>query len=103
MCGCLVLLLGSFAPRLTLALMALFNDEISESFDGGILIPFLGWIFLPYTTLAYVLLHWWSGEVTGFDWFLVALAFLVDLGSLVGGYARRHDVTRYRTRGTQAA
>jgi hypothetical protein len=98
MCGCFVLLLGSVAPRLTLALMAIFNDEISESFDGGILIPFIGWILLPYTTLAYVLLHWWSGDVAGFDWFLVGLAFIIDLGSLVGGWVRRTDVTQYRSR-----
>jgi hypothetical protein len=98
MCGCFVLLLGSFAPRLALALMALFNDEISEAFDGGILIPFIGWIFLPYTTLAYVILNWWSGDVAGFDWFLVGLAFVIDIGSLVGGWARRTDVTQYRSR-----
>jgi hypothetical protein len=96
MCGCVVLLLGSFAPRLTLALMALFNDEISESFDGGILVPFIGFLLLPYTTLAYVLVHWWSGDVAGFDWFLVALAFAFDLSHYVGGWARRSELARYR-------
>ena len=92
MCGCFVLLLGAFAPRLALALMALFNDEITKAFDGSWVIPLIGWFLLPYTTLAYVLLSWWTGDVSGFDWFLVALAFVLDLGSYTGGYARRGDI-----------
>ncbi len=92
MCGCFVLLIGAFAPRLALALMALFNNEITRAFDGSWIIPLLGWFVLPYTTLAYVLLSWWGNGVSGFDWFLVALAFFVDLASYSGGYARRSDI-----------
>lgn len=92
MCGCFVLLLGAFAPRLALALMALFNDEITKAFDGSWVIPLIGWFLLPYTTLAYVLLAWWTGDVAGFDWFLVAFAFVLDIGSYTGGYARRGDI-----------
>lgn len=97
MCGCFVLLLGAFAPRLALALMALFNDEISRAFDGQLLLAFLGWLLLPYTTLVFVLLSWGTGDVAGFDWFFVALAFLLDLGSYGGGWRRRADVPRYRS------
>ena len=96
MCGCFVLLLGAFAPRLALALMALFNDEITRAFDGSWVIPFIGWLFLPYTTLAYVLLSWWTGPVGGFEWFLVAFAFVLDLASYGGGWRRRADVAAYR-------
>ncbi|MGH9118898.1 MAG: hypothetical protein ACRD0A_13755 [Acidimicrobiales bacterium] len=96
MCGCLILLLGAFTPRLALAIIALVNDEISESFDGGILLPFLGFLFLPYTTLTYVLLHWWGGDVTGIEWFFVGFAFLVDVSSYFGGWRKRADVVRYR-------
>ena len=60
MCGCFVLMLGAFAPRLALALMALFNDEITKAFDGSWVIPLIGWFLLPYTTLVYVLLSWWT-------------------------------------------
>ncbi|MGB7980611.1 MAG: hypothetical protein WCF36_07435 [Candidatus Nanopelagicales bacterium] len=100
MCGCFVLLLGAFAPRLALALMALFNDEITRAFDGSWITPLVGWFLLPYTTLAYVLLSWWGNGVSGFDWFLVALAFVVDLGSYTGGYARRSDI-RYPSAGAR--
>jgi hypothetical protein len=88
--------MGAFAPRLALALMAIFNDEISKSFDGGILVPFIGFLFLPYTTLAYVLFHWWGGDVVGIDWFFVGFAFLLDISSYAGSWLRRNDVSQLR-------
>jgi len=96
MCGCFVLLLGAFAPRLALVLMALFNDEITRAFDGSWIVPFIGWLLLPYTTLVYVLVHWWQGDVTGFYWFFVILAFLTDLSSYFGSYARRTEIRTYQ-------
>jgi hypothetical protein len=95
MCGCFVLLLGAVAPRLALVLMALFNDEITKAFNGSWVVPLVGWFLLPYTTLAYVLVYWWTGAVLGFGWFFVALGFVLDIGSYVGGYGRRSDVQRY--------
>ena len=92
MCGCFVLMLGAFAPRLALALMALFNDEITKAFDGSWVVPLIGWFLLPYTTLTYVLISWWQEGVEGFMWFFVILAFVADLGSYVGGYSRRSDI-----------
>lgn len=92
MCGCFVLLIGAFAPRLALFLMALFNDEITKAFNGNWVIPLVGWFLLPFTTLTYVLISWWAGGVYGFTWFFVALAFLADLGSYTGGYAKRSEL-----------
>lgn len=94
MCGCFVLALGAFFPRLALLLMALFNNDISKAFQGSWVLPLIGWFLLPFTTLAYVLLYTWQDGVTGFSWFFVALAFLIDLGSYGGGYARRSDLRR---------
>lgn len=95
MCGCFVLLLGAFAPRLALVLMALFNNEITKAFDGSWLVPLIGWLILPYTTLVYVLISWWQGGVEGFYWFFVILAFLVDLSSYFGSYSRRTEIRTY--------
>ena len=97
MCGCFVLMIGAFAPRLALVLMALFNNEITKAFDGSWLVPFIGWLLLPYTTLIYVLVHWWQGDVTGFNWFFVALAFLLDVSSYAGSYRRRTEIRQYPT------
>lgn len=92
MCGCLVVLLGAAFPRLAIVLLELFsdlNDRAFESFWVG----FLGWLLLPYTTLAYVLLDHWQDGINGFGWFLVALAFLVDLGSYAGTAGRRSELS----------
>jgi hypothetical protein len=88
--GCLVVLFALISPRLAIFLLFLFSDLLSRAFDSWFL-PFLGFFLLPWTTLAYALM--WdvgSNGVKGFEWFIVVLAFLADLGS----YARSD---RYRT------
>lgn len=90
MCGCFAVALGAFFPRISLVLLWLFGDTVQRAFHGEWVAPLLGLIFLPYTTLSYVLLNWWLGEVTGFTWFFVGLAFLIDLGSYASS-ARARD------------
>ena len=88
--GCLVVLLAFISPRLALFAIFLFSDLLSDAFDSWF-VPFLGFFLLPWTTLAYALM-WASStnEVSGFEWFIVILAFLVDLGSYASrGRARR--------------
>ena len=79
--GCLLVLFAFISPRLALFVMLLFTDLLSHAFDSWI-IPFLGFFLLPWTTLAYAAM--WSigsDQVSGFEWFIVILAFVVDLGS----------------------
>ena len=45
--------------------------------------PLLGIIFLPWTTLMYLILG--GGPLIGFDWVWLGLAVLTDLGSYGGG------------------
>ena len=88
--GCLVVLLAFISPRLALFAIFLFSDLLSRAFDSWFL-PFLGFFLLPWTTLAYAVM--WSAssnQVNGFEWFIVILAFLIDLGSWANrGRARR--------------
>jgi hypothetical protein len=88
--GCLIVLIGLFSPRLALFLIALFSNLLSRAFDHSWVVPLLGFFLLPWTTLVYALC--WSGghRVYGFDWFLVAIAFVLDLGSYMGGERARH-------------
>ena len=83
--GCFVALLALFSPRLALFAIFLFSDMLSRAFDSWLL-PLLGFFVLPWTTLAYAVM-WDVGtrEVTGFEWFIVILAFVIDLGSYVNG------------------
>jgi hypothetical protein len=88
--GCLVVLLAFLSPRLALFAIFLFSDLLSRSFDSWF-VPFLGFFLLPWTTLAYAVM-WASStnEVAGFEWFIVILAFVFDLGS----YANRGQLRR---------
>ena len=52
--------------------------------------PFLGFFLLPWTTLAYAVMWISSDGVVGFEWFIVALAFVIDIGAYAkSGSARR--------------
>jgi hypothetical protein len=88
--ACLVVLLAFISPRLALFAIFLFSDLLSDAFDSWF-VPLLGFFLLPWTTLAYAVM-WASStnEVSGFEWFIVILAFLVDLGS----YANRNRMRR---------
>ena len=79
--ACLVVLLAFLCPRLALFAIFLFSDLLSRAFDSWF-VPLLGFFLLPWTTLAYAVM-WTSGtnEVTGFEWFIVVLAFLIDISS----------------------
>jgi hypothetical protein len=88
--GCLIALIALISPRLALFLVWLFSDLLSRAFDGFV-VPLLGFLLLPWTTLVYVLLYSSSDRVDGFEWFLVALAFLIDIGALTGGERSRRD------------
>jgi hypothetical protein len=90
--GCLILLFALLSPRLALIATAIFTDVLSRAM-GGWLVPLIGFLVLPWTTLAFAWM-WDSGHaVRGLEWFLVGFAFLVDVGSGSNGrrVARRHD------------
>jgi hypothetical protein len=66
----------------------LFTNLLSRAFDSWF-VPFLGFFLLPWTTLAYAGMWSSSDKVTGFEWFIVVLAFLIDLGAYAQGGRRR--------------
>jgi hypothetical protein len=88
--GCLVLLLALLSPRLALIATWIFTDVLGRPFDSWI-VPVLGFLLLPWTTLAYVWM-WDSGRaVTELEWFLVGFAFVLDLGSHVRSSSARRS------------
>lgn len=89
MCGCFVVAMGAFFPRVAIVLLWLFSPWVDLAFKNEFLVPLLGLIFLPYTTLTYVLFFWWLGPVEGFTWFFVVLAFVADVGSWTAGARSR--------------
>jgi len=80
--GCLVPLLALISPRLALFFVLVFSGGwIGDAVDGWV-VPVLGFFFLPWTLLAYVVM--WQVSplgVNGFDWFIVGFAFVVDIAT----------------------
>ena len=85
--GCFVVLFALISPRLALFALWLFSDLLSRAFDSWF-VPFLGFFLLPWTTLAYAVMWSSSDRVNGFEWFIVILAFVFDLGSYAEPQAR---------------
>lgn len=76
-CGCLIALSVVFAPRLALIVMWFVSPRVSAAFDTWI-VPLLGVIFLPYTTIMYILTYSATG-VVGWDWIWIGLGLVMDL------------------------
>jgi hypothetical protein len=85
---CLLVLLAFLSPRLALFAIFVFSDLLSRAFDSWF-VPFLGFFLLPWTTLAYAVTWSSSNQVAGFEWFIVGLAFVFDLGSYASRKRRR--------------
>jgi hypothetical protein len=86
---CLAAVLALISPRLALIALWLFTDILSRAFDSWFL-PLIGFFILPWATLAWgVMWDVGTNEVAGFELLVVALAFLCDLGSYVGGKVAR--------------
>lgn len=85
---CILLLLVLAFPRVILVLMFFFSNYLSRAYTN-LLIPVLGFIFLPLTTLVYA----WEVNshmaLTGVNLLLLVIAAIIDLGGLGGGYRRR--------------
>ena len=81
---CLVVLVAVFAPRFALALVWIFSNLVDRAFSGFV-VPLIGLIFLPYTTLFYVLAWTPVAGVSGWGWFFVSFGVLLDLLHGAGG------------------
>jgi len=90
MCGCIVALAAFISPRLAVFFIWLFTDRMSIAFDS-FWWGFLGFIFLPWTTLAWSVAYAPVKGVTGFGWFVVIFAFVVDLMTHVGSAQARQQ------------
>jgi hypothetical protein len=92
--GCLFAVFAGFFPRIAdIILWIARPNQFLAPFDGNWLWPLLGIIFLPFTTLMYVFM-WTPGVgLSGFDWFWLVLAVLLDISHAIGsGYANRERV-----------
>jgi len=68
--------------------------------QGAWLWPLLGLIFLPWTTLIFILVAAPVGNITFWGWLMVALGVLADLSSHVQSYANRDQARAVYNPGT---
>lgn len=85
---CFLVLIVLLFPRVALVLMWLFGAYLQRAFHGDLLVPLLGFVFLPLTTIVYA----WEVNshmpTAGINLLWLLIAVIIDLGGLGGG-ARR--------------
>jgi hypothetical protein len=94
---CALTILGLLGPRALGIFWWLVEPARWNATFGSALIPILGLIFLPWTTIAYVL-FWTLGGLDFVGWLFVGLAFVLDIATYGGGaYGNKDQVSNYRT------
>jgi hypothetical protein len=81
--GCLLAVVAGFFPRIALVIVWIATNLVDRAYSTWV-IPLLGLIFLPFTTLVYALV-WVPGVHVGNGrWIWVALAFAIELAGYAG-------------------
>jgi len=86
---CLLLILFLAFQRIALVLLFFFSNYLDRAYHGLIL-PLLGFLFLPLTTLAYAWMVNTGQPTAGINLLILIVAIVIDLGGIGGGeYHRR--------------
>jgi hypothetical protein len=90
---CLFIATLFLGPRAALLFWWLIDPgRFSDAFNSFIW-PLLGILFLPWSTLVFLILWSWGGGFNGLDWLFLGLAFLADISMYAGGgYSNRERV-----------
>jgi hypothetical protein len=87
--GCLLPLIAIFMPRVALALIFLFTTWFTQAFHT-VLWPLLGFLFMPYTTLAWMAAMLHNNHQLNPIWIgIIIIAILFDLGGQSHSARRR--------------
>jgi hypothetical protein len=93
---CLLALMAAFFPRIGFLVLWLARPAlVSAAFGSSFLLPVVGIIFLPFTTLFYVLLYHPGIGLYGWDWVWLGLAVLLDISHWFGSFTQRQYAQRY--------
>ena len=84
---CLLALLALLFPRIAIVVLYFFTDFFQGVYNS-LLLPLLGFIFLPITLLAYTWMVKINQPTDAFFLVVMVVAIVLDLG-LLGGSARR--------------
>jgi hypothetical protein len=86
---CLLVVVVVAFPRIVLVLMFLLSTYLQRAYHD-LLLPILGFIFLPLTTIVYAWLVNSKMPLEGINLLFLIVAVVIDVGGLGGGeYHRR--------------
>ena len=93
-CGLAVL--GILGPRALIVFWWLVDPaRWALIFNNSILLPALGLVFLPWTTVTYVLV-WSPTGVPFIGWLLILLGVVLDIGTYGGGaFGNKDQIQSY--------
>ena len=77
-------------PRLAVLVWYLISPVYVNGAFGSFIFGFLGWLFLPWTTLMFIAIY--PAGIVGFDWILLGIGIFADMASYFGGYRERERV-----------
>jgi hypothetical protein len=90
--GCLTAFVASFS-RIMLLMVWIARPAMMNATFSTFILPCLGFMVLPFTTLMYVFLKQGVGTIQGLDWLWLLLAVILDLASVAGaGAANRNRI-----------
>ena len=84
---CLLLILFLAFPRLALVLL-FFSNYLQRAYHGFI-VPLIGFLFLPLTTLIYAWMVNTHRPTVGVNLLVLIIAVVIDIGGLGGGAYHR--------------
>ena len=90
--GCLFVLLSAIAPRLLVIFARIARPTYFDAVFDTWIVPRLGLLFLPFTTLLWLLVGAPPQGVAGWDWLWVVLAVLLDLSHYANTYTQRGTI-----------
>jgi hypothetical protein len=87
--GCFFVILAGLFPRLALFIVWIARPTLVDSAFTTWIWPLLGIVFLPFATLMYVILYTPGVGLTGWEWFWVVVAGLLDASHLGASATQR--------------
>ena len=85
---CLLVLVVLLFPRVVLVLLFLLSNYLQRAYHN-LIIPLLGFLFLPLTTLTYAWLTNSHIALEGVYLLLLIIAVIIDVGGIGGGEFHR--------------
>ncbi|MCF7854808.1 MAG: hypothetical protein K9N51_08425 [Candidatus Pacebacteria bacterium] len=87
--GCILAIIAMLAPRVLMAFIWLLTNWFGRAYDT-VIWPLLGFLFMPYTTLAYMGAMIANNHALRGGWLILfIIAVIIDAGNWGGSYRAR--------------